>query len=155
MNKKVLFSIREFVVILLSGGLPLLLAYDLGGLDELDATISGLIAPDLFLFYCCGLPVIFGAVYIADRFVYINPLSKKKAFVNFVISTLFELSTNIVGIFRLACGVLMTFPFLVLFVESQLFTKVFLNFFPYGLMGGLEVTILYWFLSKIELKQSF
>lgn len=43
MKKGSLFSILELVVILLSGGLPLLIAYKLGGLSELEITIGALI----------------------------------------------------------------------------------------------------------------
>lgn len=155
MDKRVVFSIRELVVILFSGGVPVILAYMAGGITELENIIGGLIAPELFLYYCAAFPIVFAVFYFADKYLYINPLSQKQAFLNFVISTLYELSTNIIGIFRLACGVLLTFPFLVLAVEAETSAKLFLSLFPYGLLGGIEVTLLYWWFSKAKLKQSF
>ncbi len=155
MNKKTLFSIRELIVILLSGGLPLFIAYKLGGLPELEVILGALIAPKLLLYYCSVLPIVFIVFYILEKYIYINPLSKKHVLINFVISTLYELSSNIIGIFRFASGVLVTLPFLVLINEPSLFKKVFSQFFFYGLLGAVEVIACYWWLSKVKLKQIF
>jgi len=155
MKRKATFSLREFIIILLSGGIPVLLSYQLGGLKELDKTISGMIAPDILLYCSLIFPLIFAVVYWMDKLIYVSPLGKKQLFINFTISTLHELSMNIVGIFRLVCGVMIVLPFLVLYLEPESAGKFFGTLFIYGIIGGFEVAFGYWFLSKANLKQIF
>jgi hypothetical protein len=154
-NKKLIFSVREFVIILLSGGVPVLLSYQLGGLKELENTISGMIAPDILLYCSLVFPLVFVVFYFLDKYIYVSPLGTKQGILDFTISTLYELSMNIIGIFRLICGVMIAFPFLVLWVEPESAGKMFASLFIFGVIGGAEVALCYWLLSKARLKQVF
>ncbi|EGR0148918.1 hypothetical protein RFA42_004178 [Vibrio vulnificus] len=155
MNSKILFSLREVIVVFLSGGLPILLAYHLGGIELLNSTINALISPDLLLYYAVGAAFMFGIFYWIDDRIYINPLGRAQGILNFIISTLSEVSTNILGIFRVVSGLLIVFPFFVLFVEPESFQPIGLEFIKIGLMGLVECGLFCWFHSKAKLKQKF
>ncbi|AWK82014.1 hypothetical protein [Photobacterium damselae] len=155
MKSKLLFAVREIIVVFLSGGAPVLLAYFLGGIKLLDATISALISPDLLLYYAVGAAVLFGGLYLIDYLIYIDPQSRTQAILNFTISALSEVSTNILGIFRVVSGLLITFPLFVLAIEPESFKSVGFGFIHIGLMGLCECGLFCWFHSKIKLKQKF
>lgn len=155
MRKVVAFSVREIVVVILSGGIPLFLAFYMGGLTELEATLSGLVTPKLFLYYCAALVIPFAVLYFANKNIYIDPLSLKKKWIRFFISTLYELSSNIVRIFRVVSGVLIALLFLALAGEPESFAKFFISLFLYGVVAYIEVTIFYWWFSKLEVKNIF
>ena len=153
MKEKALFTLRELLVVIFSGGIPIVIAYKLGGQKEMESVLKGLLAPKIFLYYCAAMVLPFGVLYFADRNIYIDPLSNKKKFVNFIISTLYELSSNIVGIFRVVAGILITMPFLALAVEPESFLKLFIGFIPLGVMAYLEVVVFYWWFSGAEIKK--
>ncbi|MBO1926484.1 hypothetical protein J3998_02760 [Thiomicrorhabdus sp. 6S2-11] len=149
--KEFLFIIREIIVIIFTGGIPVLIAYIIGGEDELEKTISGLLAPEIFLYYSIIPPILFATLHYTDKYFYINPTSKFQSTLNFTISIFHELSSNIIGIFRLASGILISIPILVLVVEPESFNST-IQFIPYGILSGIEVVIFYWWFSKIEIK---
>lgn len=155
MKSKFLFAVREIIVVFLSGGVPVLLAYFLGGIELLDSTISALISPDLLLYYAVGTAVLFWLLYQIDDKIYIDPQSRTQAVLNFAISTLFEVSTNILGIFRVVSGLLITFPLFVLAIEPESFKSVGFGFIQIGLVGLFEGGLFCWFHSKMRLKQKF
>ena len=101
------------------------------------------------------MAIIFLLLYSLEKYIYINPLSSAKTVLNFTISTFHELSTNLLGLFRLACGLMLSYPLLVFIIEFESFNKVFLKMFPLGVLGWIEVTIFYWWFSKLKLKQGF
>ncbi|PSU86706.1 hypothetical protein C0W42_19660 [Photobacterium kishitanii] len=155
MRPKFLFALREIIVVFLSGGVPVLLAYFLGGIELLDSTISALISPDLLLYYAVGAAVLFWLLYLIDDRIYIDPQSRTQAVLNFAISTLFEVSTNILGIFRVVSGLLIVFPLFVFAIEPESFQSVGFGFIQIGLMGLFEGGLFCWFHSKTKLKQKF
>lgn len=148
MNNFYKFTFREFLVVILSGGVPLVIAYLWGGIDYLKNTLGSLVVSDLILIYSLIFPPVYVVIYFVDKFLYIEPMSKKKKTLRFFLSVFKELSSNILGILRCACGLLITIPFLVLIVEFDSSAQYFLGFLPYGLLGFIEVTLFSYWLSE-------
>lgn len=150
-----LFIFREILIVLLSGGIPIILAYCLGGIELLESTTSALISPELLFNYAISIAGLFFVFYWADYLIYIYPLSWKKGAMNFIVSTLSELSTNILGILRVISGLLIVFPILVFVEEPQSFKFDKLVLIFVGFLGLLESCIFCWCHSKVSVKQKF
>lgn len=100
----------EFVIVLMSGGAPLLGAFLLGEQEGVENTLSSLIANSGFvIYYNASIFSIHVCVELFDRYFIVRSSTGSKL-LDSIKNILSEVGAGLVGMMRAVTGVLLTFP---------------------------------------------
>lgn len=129
---------QEFLVVAFSGILPVGLLYLSGGIDDVVAFIQASIPQGYLLAYGLLLAVLFYFVELIDRSLW-KRTDAQRLFWLFLTSCLRKISSNLLGLWRVFSGVLLSIPLLWVFTEPNINSYMLvLPYLGYGLAALLE-----------------
>lgn len=111
------YYLRELAISLLMGGMPVMISLFLGGVDEMTRIIQSLLAPNVVTYYFSALAILHLLIALLNRrFVFARSL---RPWINHVESVFTDVGTGLLGVFRTAAGMLITFSAIWLVFEPS------------------------------------
>ncbi len=118
---KTMLAIREVLIAMLVGGLPVCVAFFSGGIPQLTGIINSYVPPVLILKFQVVYFGMYALIVLIERFILPRTDSNRQALI-FVRSIFHEAGAGVIGIWRILSGGLIVHLFLWFFVEPETFS---------------------------------
>ncbi|WP_413043213.1 hypothetical protein [Pseudomonas sp. YJ42] len=136
--------VQELIVVVGTGGVPLVVAYWFGGAELLGKLFSAFMPDRVYVFYLVLLLIPFAVISWLDRSLW-KRTDTQRAVWAFARSTLGELSSGIFGLWRAISGALLGMPFLWFLIEPETWQfEKSLELFAIGLLAFAECCVFSW-----------